>query len=346
MEWQTGDGSHEAERAVQQLSFTKHFLVVMGTVIIFAVFTLIIILLGLGRTGQPDDVLGSTTRYIAFTGIEIAVVLGFQSLLVDKLIDGKKNGASERITDRATQFGIRQPRNAKATARDTLLLLFCAIVPLDMISYAIPGVLGYLSSTSVGSFFNGFTPELFLTVGLVYNLITGIKEEFVFRGYFLQRFKEHGSRHTSWILTSLLFGILHVDVTVILDYPLGPLVWFVTAFLAGLLFGGYALNANKFLPLVLAHGIGNFISAGAIWTYLTQGGLSPSALGQFLLTYYGPMIVAGIVLAILFNKSIRRAFGATLRLGRALVHRASGRDSMVVVATIFVLWVLSLFVFY
>ncbi|MEX2680465.1 MAG: lysostaphin resistance A-like protein [Candidatus Sigynarchaeota archaeon] len=346
MERQNEDGANEAERAAPQLSFSKHFLVVMGSVIIFAAFTLVIILLGLARTSQPGDVLGSMARYAMFTGIEIAMVLGLQALFVDKLFDGKTNGAGERVIERASQFGIRRPRNLKATARDTLLLLFCALVPLDMLSYAIPGVLGYISNTSVGSFFSGFTLEAFLTIGLVYNLITGIKEEFVFRGYFVQRFKEQGTRHTSWILTSLLFGILHVDVFSITGYPMGPLVWFATAFLAGLMFSGYALNTNKFLPIVLAHGLGNFISSGAIWTYLTAGGLSSSALWPFLLIYYGPMVAAGIVLAILFNKSIRRAFGATRRLGRALANRASGRDAMVIVATLLALWVLSFLVFY
>jgi membrane protease YdiL (CAAX protease family) len=344
MERQNDDGSHETEQATQQLSLAKHFQVVLGTILIFAVFTFIIIL-ALPQAPAPDDKLGSTVRYGALTGIEIVVVLCLQSLLVDKVIDGKGNVARDRFHERAAQFGIRRPRNGKLVARDTLLLLFCALVPLDALSYAIPGVLGYVSETSVGQFFEGFTWETFLTIGIVYNLITGVKEEFVFRGYFLQRFKEHGTRHTSWILSSLLFGLLHVQLSAILDFPLGPLVWFATAFLVGLLFSGYALNTNRMLPLVLAHGIGNFISAGAIWAYHAAGGLSTSALGPFLLTYYGPMLVAGIILAIVFNKTILRAYGASYRLGRALVTRATGRDSLVIIATLLALWAISFLIY-
>ncbi len=346
MERQNDDGSNGSEQPRQRLSFSKHFLVIVGTIITFAVFTVIVFFLRLQHTSEPDDVLGSTARYAAFTGIQIVVVLCFQSLLIDKLIDGKSNGARQRFLDRAMQFGIRKPRNGKAAARDTLLLLFCALVPLDLLSYAIPGMLGYISNTGVGEFFDGFTLEAFLTIGIVYNLITGIREEFVFRGYFLQRFKEQGTRHTSWILTSLFFGIMHVQLEAFFVYPLGPLVWFATAFLVGLLFSGYALNANRFLPIVLAHGIGNFISAGAIWTFHAAGGLSESALGPFLLTYYAPMVVAGIVLAIVFNKAIGRALGAARRLGRALTSRASGRDALVIVTVLLVLWVLSIIIIY
>ena len=46
---------------------------------------------------------------------------------------------------------------------------------------------------------------------------------------------------------------------------------------------------------------------------MVHRGLSGIALGPFLLTYYGPMLVAGIVLAIVFNKAIRRAIGARRR---------------------------------
>jgi membrane protease YdiL (CAAX protease family) len=340
MERQNEDGSHETEQATQQLSLAKHFQVVGGTIVIFAVFTFIIFL-AIPQAFALDEKLWSTVRYGALTSIEIVVVLCIQSFLVDKVIDSKGNGARDQFHERATQFGIRMPRNGKAIARDTLLLLFCALVPLDALSYAIPGVLGYISETSVGQFFEGFTWETFLTIGIVYNLITGVKEEFVFRGYFLQRFKEQGTRHTSWILSSLLFGMLHVQLEAMFVFPPGPLVWFATAFLVGLLFSGYALNANRFLPLVLAHGIGNFISSGAIWAYHAAGGLSTSALGPFLLTYYGPMLVAGIIFAIIFNKAIRRAISAAGRLGRALVKRATGRDALVVIATLLALWAIS-----
>ncbi|MBN2150745.1 MAG: CPBP family intramembrane metalloprotease [Candidatus Lokiarchaeota archaeon] len=344
MERQNEDGGEGSVREPQRLSLAKHFQVVLGAAITLISFTLVVYLLSLQKISDPGDVLGSTVRYAALAGIEIVLVFCMQPLLVDKLIDGATNGLGERFRARAVQFGIRKPRNGRATARDALLLLFCALVPLDVLSYAIPGMLGYVSNSYVGSFFAGFTPEAFLTVGLAYNLITGVKEEFVFRGYFLQRFKEQGTRHTSWILTSLLFGLLHVQVFDLFVYPLGPFVWFATAFLVGLLFSGYALNANRLLPLVLAHGIGNFISAGAIWTYHAVGGLSAGALWEFLLLYYGPMVVAGIVLAIAFNKSIKRAFGAALRLGRALAGRASGRDVLVVLAALAALWLLSLFV--
>ncbi len=337
MERQNDDGSHETERATQRLSLVKHFYVVLGTVLIFTVFTFIIIL-ALPHALVQDDPLWTTVWWAALAGIEIIVVIGLQSVVVDKLAENKENGVRERFRERATQFGIRRPRNGKLVVRDTLLLLFCALVPMDALSYLIPGVLGYISGTTVGQFFKGFTWETYLTIGLVYNLITGVKEEFVFRGYFLQRFKEQGTRHTSWILTSVLFGILHVQWNTIFDFPLGPLVWFVTAFLAGLLFSGYALNTNRMLPLVLAHGIGNFISAGSIWAYNAAGSLPENALGQFLLVYYGPMLVVGIILAIVFNKVIRRAIGASWRLGRALTSRTSKQDSLVIIVTFLAVW--------
>lgn len=336
---------HDASAGVQHLTLSSHLRLVVGALVVFAVFTFVILLVLPARI-PLDDKVGNMLRYGALAGIEIVTVLCAQSLLADKLIEGSEKGWRERFSGRAFQFGLRKPRNALVTARDTLLLLFCALVPLDALSYFMPGLLDYISNTDVGKFFDGFTLETFLTIGIVYNLITGVKEEFVFRGYFLQRCKEHGTRHSAWILSSLFFAVLHVDLLAIIDYPVGPIAWFGTAFLAGLLFSGYALNANRLLPLVLAHGFGNFISAGAIWAWHATGGFLATGLVQFLLAYYVPMIVAGIVLAIVFRKIIRRAFAAASRLSRALVKRGSARDALVMAITLFLLWGTSFILIY
>jgi membrane protease YdiL (CAAX protease family) len=342
MEHDAGHEARENEPVKQPLSWSKQFSVVGGTVLAFAVSTIIILVAIPGY--QDSNKVTQMVRYGLITTTEILVILIIQSI-IDKYLDGREGSYGKIFTTRAMQFGIRKPGQAKATVRDTLLLLFCALVPLDALSYMIPGTLSYIATSQVGAFFNGFTWESYITIGLVYNLITGVKEEVIFRGYFLQRFKEQGTRHTSWILVAAFFGILHFQVTTAFTNLAGSLIWLSTASLVGLLFGGYFLNANRMLPLVLSHGIGNFISAAAIWFFHQTGGFPGNTTGSFLLVFYGPMIIAGIVLAIIFWRSIHRAFSALRRLTRALASKTTARDWLVMLVTFLALWGCSFFLY-
>lgn len=315
------------------------YLTILGSsIFIFLVVTFIIIFLYQAPT---EDKLIHTIRWGIITGLAILVILLMQAA-IDLFFENKKISFSKQFLIRANQFGIKKPKNGMIIARDTLLILFCALVPMDFLTYLIPGILPYIANSSVGIFFNGFTIEAFITIGVVYNLITGIQEEFVFRGYFLQRYKETGKPSSAWLCSALLFASLHVSLAAIPTFPAGPILWFSTALVAGLLFGGYVLATKRMLPVVLAHGIGDFISSTSIWTYYSTNGFAGGMMYSFLFIFYGPMLVAGLVLAIAYRRTIKRAGKTLKRFIRNLRHRTTPREWLLMIVVTVVLWLLSL----
>ncbi|HME52395.1 MAG TPA: CPBP family intramembrane glutamic endopeptidase [Candidatus Lokiarchaeia archaeon] len=330
----------EQDRREQpKLSWSAHFQIILGALFIFLVFTVVYFFLS---SGQSGDKLSQTIRYGVATGLEILIVLFIQTAFDIFFTNKPAMSYATQFETRARQFGLRKPKNGLIITRDTLLILLCALVPMDFLTYLIPGILPFIANSRVGVFFNGFSLAAFVGIGFVYNLFTGIKEEFVFRGYFLQRFKESGKPQSAWLCTAALFASLHVSLDSIPLFPAGPLLWFLTALLAGLLFGGYVLTTKRLLPVILAHGIGDFISSTSIWTYFTTNAFVGGMMYSFLFLFYGPMLVAGIVLALLFRQTIKGARKALKRLSSALWHRMSPRDWLLMIVVIVILWSISL----
>nr|MDO8114674.1 hypothetical protein [Candidatus Sigynarchaeota archaeon] len=106
------------------------------------------------------------------------------------------------------------------------------------------------------------------------------------------------------------------------------------------------LSVNRMLPIVLAHGLGNFISAFSILAFTTTQGFQGDTMLPFLLTYYGPMLIAGAVLAIVFHRFIKRAFFASKRLMGALKHRTVPGDALIMLVMFIILVLLSYFLIF
>lgn len=81
-------------------------------------------------------------------------------------------------------------------------------------------------------------------------VIAVLKEELIFRGYFLTRLEQLFGRSNSLLMTSLLFSSWHIY-----QGPAGLLVTFVY----GLVYGGAYLFLRRLWPVFLAHTINNLV---------------------------------------------------------------------------------------
>ncbi|MHA1998184.1 MAG: CPBP family intramembrane glutamic endopeptidase [Promethearchaeota archaeon] len=324
----------------ERLSGEGHLSFLIG--FLLSIFTLTLVYIALPNPGTDDKVLNTGWRGLLLV-LEIIIILIVQAI-VDKLLEDKKDSFSSRITGRFKQFGFTLAnRPLKDIARDTALILFCFIIPLDFISYVIPGILEYLSNVPGLQFFNGLTLEQFIFLGLIYNLITGVKEEFVFRGWIQTRLKQNGRRDSAWITTALFFGLMHVELSALVDFPAGPATWFISAFVVGLVFGAYSLSTRTIVPLIIAHAMGNFISSFSLWSYTETGGFAGTGVYSFLLTFYGPLMLVGLVLALAWRKRIAGGLQYAKRLFKQLVHEPRLSDVALITGMIIVMWVLGMF---
>lgn len=297
--------ARDAPYQADPLDWNDHLAFLMCFFIVFLVYT--IVYAAIISFMPATDKVAQLIRYGLVTLVQVITILTIQSAL-DLFMEKGPRGYGAQVKENARRYGLAGGTGGPGTvARDVALLLFCALVPLDAATCAIPGLLSFVASTSIGQFFSGLSLPTFLSIGITWNLITGIKEEFVFRGYLLARLKQKGQPHSAWLVSSLVFGLLHVNFFHFPIYPAGPPIWFASAFLAGLLLAGYVLATGRLLPAILAHGIANTISAVPIWMLHGNGMVLDEGVIAAIWWFYIPQLVAGAILAVVAAPHVRAA---------------------------------------
>ncbi|MBD3186685.1 CPBP family intramembrane metalloprotease [Candidatus Bathyarchaeota archaeon] len=327
----------------EHLSWDRLFSFITSFLLVIIVYTLIY--LAIPKPGMANPLLHTTWRG-ALALIEICIILVIQVCL-DLFLDERSQEFKSSIHDRAVAFGLVRDKtcNWKGKTIDTFLILLCFLVPLDFLTYMIPGILEYMVGTSVGAFFQGISLVEMLTVGLTYNLITGIKEEFVFRGYIQTSLVEQGTAGSGWIITAIFFGMLHIDFSAGNTFIAGPFLWVITATFVGFVLGAYYLQVKRLLPLVLAHGMGNFISSMSIWLFAKTGGFHGVGMGMgaALSLMYLPLITTGVLLAIIFRKKIKQGARQVREILKNIKSTLNTTDVVIIVVMIIVLWIAGIF---
>ncbi|MHA1368817.1 MAG: CPBP family intramembrane glutamic endopeptidase [Promethearchaeota archaeon] len=290
------------------------------------------------------DFITETMKYGITIATEFIIIFVFQAV-ANIFFENKKPYFKYQLMKQKLSYGLVIQGSKRKILKDTLIFLFCFLVPLDFFTYLVPGILNYMAITPVGKIYDGLIPIQFFTCGICYNLLTGIKEEFVFRGYFVSRLEEKGTDHSAWLISGTVFGLLHVNV---FSSPLvihGPVLWFVEATFVGLLFGGYFLQERTILPLIFAHGLGNFISATVIWVFYNSNNLMAKSIYPFLLVFYLPMLIAGAIFALLFRRRIKFLLMTIANLIKKLRFKTVGMDFLIIAVSIIILWLAGLFLY-
>ncbi|ROP63639.1 CPBP family intramembrane glutamic endopeptidase [Curtobacterium sp. ZW137] len=147
----------------------------------------------------------------------------------------------------------------------------------------------------------------FLAAALVL-LLVGFTEEVVARGILLVALRSRLSEVWVWLITSVLFGVMHMS-NVFLGQAVGPtLVQVVFAFSAGSVFYVLRRTTGSLIPAMVLHAVWDF-------TQFVGGVGERSAVADFAQGVYVGVALLGVVCAVVV------ALGADERSG----FRTSGR---------------------
>jgi len=159
--------------------------------------------------------------------------------------------------------------------------------------------------TEIGEFIEESTPIGFLFSILMIGLAPGLDEELMFRGYMQTRLVERWGAAVGILITSILFGVLHLD-----------LVQGAFAAGMGLLLGYLTLRVRSIVPAMICHAVNNTISTVAEYIFGTAlpsaevaGGLEETAASDVILS--NAILLAGgcgvLAMAVLyFNRNAER----------------------------------------
>ena len=98
-----------------------------------------------------------------------------------------------------------------------------------------------------------------LLVYLVTALLSGFVEETAFRGLILQAFTGRGPVYAA-VASSLLFGLTHIFNVLAGGDPIYVVVQILYALAIGFGFGAMVIRGGMIWPVILGHGLGNFVA--------------------------------------------------------------------------------------
>ena len=133
-------------------------------------------------------------------------------------------------------------------------------------------------------------------------LFTPLVEEIIFRGYMLNRLLPKWEERTALITTTLIFAILH-----------GSSIWFVYAFLMGLVIGWLSIREDNIFYGIFMHSGFNLPSTVLWMIYINVPGSKEALAGnKFLIFLLGLMgALAAFLMWLLYRNSLRPETGIT-----------------------------------
>ena len=120
--------------------------------------------------------------------------------------------------------------------------------------------------------FNSMLANEYIIISIVLvGILPAFAEEMLFRGVILSGFKENYSQKKAIIISSLLFGLVHLNP------------WqFVTAFISGMIIAWICLQTKSILPCIYIHLFNNLLSV----LVMNYGDMIP--INGFTVAYYDP----------------------------------------------------------
>ncbi len=194
----------------------------------------------------------------------------------------------------------------------TALILFLVYIPLDFVTYAIPGGLEFSRRSLVENDNNGINTYLdftqfssFILVGSLLHLMVGVREELFFRGFHTMRSEKYLNPGSTVVITSMFFALSHFTYVFYSTQPLLDLlpafIWTLGAFLVGSVSAVFILKTKMIWPVILAHSVNNIISSSVIWLTSIQH-VNFWDLAKWL---YLPLLGISVLLTVIFFKEVK-----------------------------------------
>jgi membrane protease YdiL (CAAX protease family) len=202
--------------------------------------------------------------------------------------------------------------------KHALLMWLVVFVPLDFLSYLIPGMLQFQayslyappsgSNPGNGLYFTIPVFGVFIGFSILIHFLVAMREETLYRGVLQFCGQEKVGMTSAMVISAIFFGFSHFsywfnDMTQPIYFPIW---WGASGLLVGLMLGFYLRTTGHILPMILAHWWNNVVSTIAVWMFFTTGDASTTmaSLGYML---YLPLIFCGIVLLFLWRRTIQSA---------------------------------------
>ncbi len=190
-----------------------------------------------------------------------------------------------------------------------LLIFFLVFLPIGFFTYLlVPGMLGYQSDAvilaSTGAYLRSNDYIIFLISAIIIQFSVAVAEESISRGLLAKRGSEHYFKMSAVIISALYFGFGHfayfLDPTSWGKPILYPFIWFLEAFIIGIILALLVLRRKWLFPVIIAHTLNNIIAAHAIWS--VSQGISFSIMALYL---YYPLLIIGCMLFVWFYSQIK-----------------------------------------
>jgi len=198
-----------------------------------------------------------------------------------------------------------------------LLIFFLIFLPIDFFTYVlIPQMLEYQSYALPDTDFylqSGASYLLFLISVIIIQFSVAISEETISRGLLTKRGSEHFFSMSAVMISALYFGFGHFAY--FLDpisrlYPIWyPFIWFLQAFIIGIVLSLFVLKKKWIFPVIIAHTLNNIVSAHAIWSF--NNAIDFSVVALYL---YCPLLIIGCVLFIWQFTQIKESLSSGFKM--------------------------------
>ena len=229
----------------------------------------------------------------------------------------------------------------------TLLLLFLVYIPLDFITYAIPGGLEFTQKSLGGSEVNVFLSFTnfgqFILYGTLLYLMVGFREELLYRGYMTIRSEKYVNPGSAVVMSSIFFGFSHLGYLIIglyqgtvnLAQDLHPaLIWTVGAFFVGSVSAVFILKKRMIWPIILAHTLNNVISSSVLWL----NGVNNVNFWDIAKFLYLPLLGVSVLIVIIFFREVKsgvKAYFGIFKSYKEVIPERNPRGKAVIADIIF-----------
>jgi membrane protease YdiL (CAAX protease family) len=173
------------------------------------------------------------------------------------------------------------------------LIFFLVFLPIDFFTYLfLPDTIVYQAvvlgkSTNIYLFADSYL--VFLISAIIIQISVAVTEETIARGFLAKRGSEYFSKMSAVMISSLYFGLGHLAYLLDL-YSWYPVLWFVQAFIIGIILSLFVLRKMWILPVIIAHALNNIVASHTIWSF--WHGISFQIVAFFI---YIPLFIIGIL---------------------------------------------------
>ncbi|NVM35363.1 MAG: CPBP family intramembrane metalloprotease [Candidatus Lokiarchaeota archaeon] len=198
-----------------------------------------------------------------------------------------------------------------------LLIFFLIFLPIDFFGYVlIPEMLEYQSYALPDTDFylqSGTSYILFLVSVIIIQFSVAISEETISRGLLVKRGSEHFFSMSAVMISALYWGFGHfayfLDPISRLYSIWYPFIWFLQAFIIGIVLSLFVLKKKWIFPVIIAHTLNNIITAHAIWSF--NNAIDFSVVALYL---YCPLLIIGCVLFIWQFTQIKKSLSIGFKM--------------------------------